>query len=126
VVASFTVTASETLNVVSVRSGQAVCLSPGADIRGSITVQEGGSIDIEGASIHGSISASGAGVVRVCHSKINGAVTVSSSTGPVDITSNTAEVESVGNTVNGSLTIIGNTESLVVKDDTVSGTENVQ
>jgi hypothetical protein len=131
-------------HALSVRSGQAICLSPGANIEGAITVEPGGSLDIEGAMVNGSVSANGAGVVRICDSKVNGSLTISSSTGPViigdealgcsgntingpvSITSNTDGVCFDNNTVNGPLTITGNTGSIWVTDDTVTGTENVQ
>jgi trimeric autotransporter adhesin len=142
-----------TYHSLTVHSGEALCLSPGADIEGSITVEPGGSLDIEGAKVNGSITTNGAGVVRICGSKINGPVAVSSSRGPViigddegatcsgntisgmvGITSNTSGIEFDYNTVNGPLTITDNTGyvmppdsgSVVVVGDMVAGTKNVQ
>jgi hypothetical protein len=130
-------------HTLDVGSGEAVCISPGAVIRGQINVGQGGSIDIEGAAIYGSVTSNGAGVVRICDSKINGAVNVSSSTGPViigdealgcsgntingpvSLTSNTGGVTFDDNTVNGPVTITGNSPSLAFFDNTVNGTENV-
>jgi hypothetical protein len=127
----------------SVRSGQAICLSPGAVIRGPITVQSGGSLDIEGAAVYGSINSNGAGVVRICGSNINGSVTVNSTTGPViigdegigcsgntingpvSITNNTGGVTFDNNTVNGPATITGNSPFLAFVGNTVTGTLTV-
>jgi hypothetical protein len=129
----------------TVRSGQAICVSSGAFINGTVNVQSGGSLDIEGARVNGPISSNGAGVVRICDSNINGSVSVSSTTGlvlvgglegsncagntirgPVTVTNNTAGIEFDYNTVDGPLTITGNTGSFGVFGDMVTGTENVQ
>jgi hypothetical protein len=129
----------------TVRSGEAICLSSSAVIDGPISVQSGGSLDIEGASVSGSVTANGAGVVRICGSKINGSVSVSSTTGlvligglegsdcagntirgAVSVTDNAAGVDFDYNTVDGPLTITGNTGSVGLFGDTVTGTENVQ
>jgi hypothetical protein len=137
----------------TVRSGEAVCLSPRADIDGSITVDQGGSLDIEGAMINGSVTAKGAGVVKMCGSKLNGSLSVSSSTGPVivgdeegspcggntvdgpaSLTSNSAGVEFDYDTVYGPLTVTGNTGSVpppgsgpvATDDDSVTGLQDIQ
>jgi hypothetical protein len=137
----------------TVPSGQAICLSSGAVVDGSISVESGGSLDIEGARINGSVNAKGAGVVKMCGATQNGSLSVSSSAGPVivgddegsmcagntivgpvAITSNTAGVEFDYNSVNGPVTITGNTGSVPPPDtgsvvavgDTVAGTESIQ
>jgi hypothetical protein len=127
----------------NVRTGQAICTSPGAVIRGPITVQPGGSLDIEGAGVYGPITSNGAGVVRICDSKINGSVSISSSTGPViigdegigcsrntingpvNITNNMGGVTVDDNTVNGPATITGNSPSLAFIGNTVTGTMTI-
>jgi hypothetical protein len=100
----------------NVRTGQAICTSPGAVIRGPINVQSGGSIDIEGAAVYGSINSNGAGVVRICGLTINGSLTVSSTTGPVIIGD-----EALGcsaNTINGPVSITNNTGGVFFEDNT--------
>jgi hypothetical protein len=128
-----------------VRSGEAMCLSSSAVVIGPITVQSGGSLDIEGATVYGSINSDGAGEMRICGAQINGAVSLSSTValvligglegsncagnslhGPVSVTDNTAGVEFDYNTVDGPLTITGNTGSVGLFGDTVTGTENIQ
>jgi hypothetical protein len=128
-----------------VRSGEAMCLSSSAVVIGPITVESGGSLDIEGASVSGSVTTNGAGVVKICDSNINGHVSVNSTSGlvligglegsncagntvrgPVSVTNNTAGIEFDYNTVDGPLTITGNTSSIGLFGDTVTGTETIQ
>jgi hypothetical protein len=144
---------SSSHHALTVLPGQAICLSPGTVVQGSVTVEPGGSIDIEGARVSGSLNAKGAGVVKMCGATQDGSLSVSSSggpvivgddegapcsgntiVGPVAITSNTSGVEFDYNSVNGPLTITGNTGSVPPPDtgsvvaigDTVTETENVQ
>jgi hypothetical protein len=103
----------------SVPSGQAICISSGAVVDGSINVQSGGSLDIEGAAVYGSINSNGAGVVRICGSKISGSLTVSSTTGPVII--GDEGIGCSGNTINGPVSITNNTGGVTFDDNTVNG-----
>ncbi len=124
-----------------VASGQTVCLGPGAHQNGSVTVNPGGLLDVEGATISGPFKSTGAVVLRICGAKINSALSTGqflvvgstgivliggdAATGPcvgntivgaVNIQSNTGGVEFNGNTVTGSLTILGNTGTLPPPD----------
>jgi hypothetical protein len=103
----------------NVRTGQAICTSPGANIEGAITVEPGGSLDIEGAMVNGSVSANGAGVVRICDSKVNGSVSISSSTGPVII--GDGALGCSPNTINGPVSITNNTGGVYFGVNTVNG-----
>jgi hypothetical protein len=138
---SFTIgfgsTVSGTVNgSLTVSSGQVVSLAPGATVKGSTTVQNGGILWAQGVTFKGSLSASGSAGIHLCGSTLNGALTITGSTGLVvvgdddgptscagnsiagsaSLTGNHAGVEFDGNIVKGSLTITGNTGSLPPPD----------
>jgi hypothetical protein len=120
----------------TVAAGQAVCLGPGAKVNGPVTVNAGGSLDVEGATISGPVKSTGAGVLRLCGATVSGPLTIAGSTGlvlvggdaatgacagntisgPASLTDNTAGVEFNGNQVHGPLTITGTTGSLPPPD----------
>jgi hypothetical protein len=120
----------------TVASGQAVLLSAGTIVGGSVTVQAGGSLTAQSATIRGSLTSSGAALLRLCQSAVSGPVSVTRSTGivvigdddgatacagntiagQVSITGNLRGVEFDGNTVRDSLTITGNTGTLPPPD----------
>jgi hypothetical protein len=138
----------------TVSSGQAICVAPGTQIKGGVTVLPGGSLDLEGAKVTGGITATAAAAVRICGSSTTGGSTITGSSrlvliggdtatgpcaanklaGPFNVTSNLGGVEFNGNTVSGSLTITGNSGALPSPDsgsvhaagNTVSGKSKIQ
>lgn len=156
---SLTIGFSKTLSgkvgsALTVASGQAVYLSPGTAVSGSVTVQASGALYAEGAAISGQLSSTGAKAIRLCATKISTTTTVMTTaglivagdddgpvacaantfSGSVSITGNLGGVEFDGNAVSGSLTITGNTGLLpgpdsgivdIVKNK-VSGTAKTQ
>jgi hypothetical protein len=138
----------------TVLAGQAVYLSPGTTIGGSVTVKAGGAIWAQGAKIGGPFSGSGANAIRLCGSSVSGSLSITKTSGliaigdddgptpcagtkiagPAGVTGDFGGVEFVGNTVSGSLTITGNTGTLPPPDigtvdvtgNKVSGTVTVQ
>ncbi len=120
-------------NKLVVKSGEAVELTSTATT-GTIEVQPGGSLDVEGASTK-SINANGAGVMRICGAKI-GSLTISGTTGPVTIgdgkgcaansassaklSGNKGGVTVVGNTFKGTVKVTGNSGGATVTNNTVS------
>lgn len=120
----------------TVEAGQALCFAPGTVMRAPVTVNEGGSLDIEGATIIGAFRVIGAASLRICGATMGGSFTVGASTGlvliggdlatgpcagntitgPVHLMGNTAGVEFNGNQVNGALTINGTTGVLPAPD----------
>jgi hypothetical protein len=120
----------------TVSAGQAVCIGAGGVQTGPVTVNAGGSLDVEGGRITGPLNANGAAAVRICGTTITGPLTISgttdlvlvggdAATGPCDlntitgrvrVTDNGGGVEFNGNTVVGPLTITGNTGSLPAPD----------
>jgi hypothetical protein len=138
----------------NVAAGQAICIGAGATQAGPVTVQPGGSLDVEGGSITGPLTATGAAAVRLCGMTLTGPLTISGSTGlalvggdtatgpcdpssiagPARVTGNTGGVEFNGNTVVGPLRITGNTGVLPPPDtgpvhadgNTVTGPATIQ
>ncbi len=120
----------------TVAAGEAFCTAPGAKLKGPVTVNAGGAIDLDGATVSGPLRASGPTVVRVCGSTIAGPLSVSDSTGlvlvggdaatgpcagntisgPASLTNNRGGVEFNGNKVSGPLTISGTTGTLPTPD----------
>ena len=119
-----------------VAAGRAVCLGAGARQTGPVTVQRGGSLDLEGASVTGPIGATGAAVIRICGATMTGPLSANGGTGlvlvggdaatgpcagnrivgPVSLGGNTAGVELNGNAVTGPVTISGTTGTLPPPD----------
>jgi hypothetical protein len=119
-----------------VAAGEAVCVAPGAQLNGPVTVDPGGALDLEGATVVGPLRVSGATVVRVCGSTVSGPLRVSGSTdlvlvggdaatgpcdgntitGPAKLTDNQGGVEFNGNVVGGPLTISGTSGTLPPPD----------
>ncbi len=137
----------------TVTSGQAVLLSPGTKVHGSVIIDAGGSLTVQDAEITGSLHADGASFIRVCGSDLTapsitgttGIVVLGDDDGPtpcpgntitgrVSSTNNFGGVEFDGNTVHGSLKITGNTGTLPPPDvgtvdfagNTVTGRVEVQ
>jgi outer membrane protein assembly factor BamB len=140
---SYTKTISGTYSSpLTITAGQSVLIAPGATVRASVSVQSGGTLDVEGAKISGPLGSTGASAIRVCKATITASTTLTNGgpvvvgdddgscagnklTGPVNITGNTAGVEFDGNTVSGPLTITGNTGTLQPPDfGTVDATNN--
>lgn len=99
----------------TVKNGQAVCTS-GAVI-GSIVVQQGGSIDVEGGSF-GSFNANGATGVTVDGATGSGDLTVTNSSGPVYVIHSTV----------GAVSLSDNNDGAIVSDthaDSVKVLENI-
>ena len=137
-----------------VGAGQSICLGPGAKLNGGVTIEDGGSLDIEGATINGGIKSKGGGVLRICGSTVSGGLKVSGSTGLVlvggdaatgpcagntisggaNVTDGTGGVEFNGNNVSGGVTITGNTGTLPPPDtgsvhatgNTITGKSTIQ
>jgi hypothetical protein len=119
-----------------VAAGQALCTEPGAQLNGPITVEPGGTIDLDGATVSAPVRATGATVVRICGSTLSGPLSVTGSTalvlvggdaatgpcagntisGPANLTDNQGGVEFNDNVVNGPLTISGTTGALPPPD----------
>jgi hypothetical protein len=110
---SFSIGFSKTLSggisgSLTVSSGQAVYLSPGTTVGGSVTVQAGGALIAQGAKIGSSIYAAGATAVRLCASTIGGAVSITKTTGLIIAGDNDGAVACAGNKVGGAVGISGN------------------
>ncbi len=110
---------------VTIKSGQVYCLGAGGKITGSVSVQSGGTLWVNGGTIAGSLSASGAKAITFCNASIAAAISISGSTGPVTLGSttgcggnrllaamslskNTGGVSLVGNTIGGAISVSSN------------------
>jgi CSLREA domain-containing protein len=120
----------------TVAPGETLCIRAGGIQVGPVTVNAGGSIDVEGGKIAGPVTASGAAAVRLCGAPLTGPLAVTGSgglvlvggdaatgpcagntiTGPVSLTGNTAGVEFNANRVIGPVQITGNTGSVPAPD----------
>ena len=150
----YTTVVTGTVPGFTVAAGQSVLIARGAVVKGGITVNAGGALDIEGATIAG-LTSSGATAVRVCGSTTAGPLSISKTTGlvvfgddedrsslhacagntiknPVTISGNFGGVEFDGNTVSGPLVIQSNTgttpdgNTVDVTGNSVSGKISVQ
>jgi hypothetical protein len=126
----------------TVSTGESICISADEPQTGPVSVQPGGSLDVEGGRITGPLTATGATAVRICGATITGPVTINGSTGPVlvggeacepntivgpvRVTENTGGVEVNGNHVIGPLSITGNTVPVHAVGNTVIGPVTIQ
>jgi hypothetical protein len=126
-----------------VRSGQAACIQAGGLVTGSVTVQPGGSLWVNGGGITGGLTVTGASALSMCGASISGGLTVTGSPGPVIvgasscplnaisgsvvIENNTGGVTYVRNSVqSGSLTIEHNRGGFVYANNTTTGTVTIK
>ena len=118
--AAFTSTiAGNHTGALTVGAGQNVLVSPGAVIAGTVTVQKGGSLDIESAKLTGSLTGNGAGSITACGATITGPVTITAATGQVTFGDGGS---CAGNTITGPVNITGGTgPGVAFSNNTVTG-----
>jgi hypothetical protein len=114
------------VGAITVKSGSAYCILAGGKVTGTITVQSGGSLWVDGGTITGILSSSGATAFALYNSTLNGAVSITGTTGPVmigaatgcgankvlaamTVSKNSGSVSIVGNTLNGVIGVSSNT-----------------
>ena len=104
----------------TVTRGESLLIGPGARVGGSVNVQPGASLDLEGAAVAGSLTvASGAGSINACGATISGPVSITADTGLVTFGSSGS---CAGNKISGSVQITGGTGTGVTfYKNTVSG-----
>ena len=114
-------------------SGGSTCLS-GAKVTGNISVPDGSSLSIVNSTVSGSVTITGSsgtarsltagaaagGAITICGSTISGNVRVERVDGFVLI-GDPLEDACAGNTIKGSVTIIGTTGGLAVADNRIGG-----
>lgn len=125
-----------TVNKVTVKSGQTVCIAATAQV-GAVAVQQGGSLDVEGATI-GNLTSDGAASITICGATINdtnalienslGPVTIggtgcapTSFAGSINLTGNRVGVTLSGASVAGSAKVTNTLSPAVVTGNTVTG-----
>jgi YVTN family beta-propeller protein len=104
---------------ITVAAGQSICIGPNATVLGTITVQPGGALDIEGATILGRVLSTGATDLRVCDSWIAGEISATWSTGLVTI--GDANQNCGGDNILGLVTLTSNTAGVEVADGVIYG-----
>ncbi|GAA1230311.1 hypothetical protein GCM10009665_20890 [Kitasatospora nipponensis] len=124
----------------TVASGQSLCLAPGGEQDGPVTVKPGGALAVSGARINGPVSVDGAAAFTVCGSTLTGPLSVNGTTGfvligsdpddgtgcagstfeaPVNLNGNTGGMEVSGNTLKAPVSITGNSGSGLLSEDAV-------
>ncbi|MGH9098841.1 MAG: hypothetical protein ACRDV8_01245, partial [Acidimicrobiales bacterium] len=124
-----------------ITSGETVLIT--GKVSGSISVEPGGGLEIEGGKVSGAISATGATGFTLCGATVSGAMSVSASTGSVligggttgcakskisgaiSLSGNKGPVELATSTISGPVSLSGNTGSLVLVGSTISGSVSV-
>ncbi|MFI1645729.1 Ig-like domain-containing protein [Streptomyces avidinii] len=109
------------VGALTVRAGQALCFGSGGSQTGPVTVAPGGSLALSGARVTGPVSADGALAVSVCGSHLTGPVSVTGTAGYVLIGSQDGAAGCAGNTIQGPLSLVGNTGGLHASANTVTG-----
>ncbi len=123
--------------VLTVDTGEAVCIASGGSQDGRVTVRPGGSLAVSDTRIDGPVTADGALALTVCRSTLTGPVTVAHSSGfvrigggeqacrgnivhgPLALDANTGGIGAGGNAVTGAVRITGNSGSgLLPGEDT--------
>jgi hypothetical protein len=105
----------------TVPAGAAVCVGADAVLSGPVTVNRGGSLDVEGGRITGRLHAAGAAAVRICGATITGPLTITGSSGLVLVGGDAATGSCDPNTVAGPVTITGNGGGVELDGNTVVG-----
>lgn len=86
-----------------------VCLTPGSQVLGPVTITGTGSLDAEGATIQGLLTATSGTGLRMCTSTVTGPVNVSGMNGVIIIGETDGTPPCGPNTMRGPVTISGNT-----------------
>ena len=108
--------------LIKVRRGQLLRIS-GTD-NGSVSIEPGGALDVEGGTINGTLRSAGAAFVRVCDASLNGPIVVTGTTGPV-VFGNTKTVSPttklcVGSDINAAIRITKNAGGVIFNDNYVN------
>jgi hypothetical protein len=106
---------------ITVGPGQSLYVAAGATVDGAVTVQAGGSLEVEDATLHGQLTVRGGGVLRICGSTLKGAVSVSGSTGLVVIGDDEGAPACRGNSVAGSVSVVNGKGGVEFDFNTVTG-----
>jgi hypothetical protein len=101
-----------------IASISSLCLSPGAVVKGSISIS-GGALSIQNATVLGNIASYAATAVRICGSTIKGSIEIVSSLGPVIVGNGT---DCAGSTINGSLTTLRNRGGVTIAGNVIGRT----
>jgi streptogramin lyase len=127
-----------------VASGESVQLAPGASVHGPLTVEPGGALDVDGAAVDGPLRAHGAAAIRICGANVTGPLDIDGATGPVTVgdgtaacpsthlsgpvglTNNSGDLQIIDAVVDGPLTVIGNTGTVVDTPNSVHGPSRLQ
>ena len=104
-----------------IRTGHTITFAPGARMVGDVTVEPGASLVATGARIEGNLAASGAGSVRLCDSTIFGTIRVSASRGLVAFGADHGRPACLGNQIEGTVVITGNTAGVEFDGNSVVG-----
>ena len=98
----------------------AVCVSPGGNVTGPLTVAPGGMLDIQGGRITGPLTVNGASFLRICGATITGPLTITGSTGLVLVGGDAATGPCAANTITGPVSVTGNTAGAEVNGNRIS------
>ncbi|WP_370151293.1 Ig-like domain-containing protein [Streptacidiphilus sp. EB129] len=105
----------------TVASGQSLCIAPGGEQDGPVTVKPGGALAVSGARINGPASANGAAALTICRSTLSGPLGVNGTTGFVQIGSDQDDTTGcAGNTVEAPVSLNGNTGGMEVSGNTLN------
>ena len=120
----------------TVANGQAICVSTGGKVTGSVSVATGGALYLSGGSITGSLSSSGALAITICGTTVTGSVSVSATSGPLtlggpscggdtvasmSLTNNMGTTSLVNGKTTGSLSVSGNAGAVTITGTSIAG-----
>jgi len=94
-----------------------------ADVRGPVSVEDGGRLIIQGSNVTGPVTSTAASVVSICGSQLRGPVTLSGTTGAVAVGDTTAGCDA--STVIGPLRISDTSGPVVVDRSEVTGSMTI-
>lgn len=123
---TLTITYSSTLTTAQrgplvVHAGQAVLVDHGATIRGPVTVEAGGALDVEGATVDGGVHAFGTDALRVCDSRVHGALASLSATGVIVVGDDDGPTPCAGNVISGPVGLLDSSAGVEFDANTVKG-----
>ncbi len=120
----------------TVANGQAICVSTGGKVTGSVSVATGGALYLSGGSITGSLSSSGALAITICGTTVTGSVSVSATSGPLtlggpscggdtvasmSLTNDMGTTSLVNGKTTGSLSVSGNAGAVTITGTSIAG-----
>src|SRR5581483_1287889 len=110
---------------VVVAKGKTFCVGPGGKVTGTITVQAGGALWVNGGTVNALIGATSPAAITFCNATVTAAIGITGATGQVLI-GGAAATGCAGNKITGAVGIVNGTGGVSFANNKVTGALTIQ